>query len=88
MSAETVLTMLAAQIDGGPLVLPITRREEVPEPPVVKVYSIWVTPEGLPAFPLAVDAFSLVEALELARKAAPLTPQVGTRPFTVSGRAA
>jgi hypothetical protein len=64
------------------------RREPEPEPPVMKVYRTWITPEGLPPFPLAVDAFSLAEALELARKAAPFLPQVGRRPFTVSGRAA
>jgi hypothetical protein len=89
MTAETVLDMLAERQALSPLFVPISKRAEEPlEPPRVKVYRMWITPEGGVKFPLAVDAFSLHEARELATKAAPLLSQVGARPFTVSGREA
>jgi hypothetical protein len=88
MSADTVLDMLAERADMGPLIAPLPCRQEVVEPLVTKVYTMWITPEGLPAFPIPVEAFSVAEARELATKAAPHLPAVGRRPFNVSGRAA
>jgi hypothetical protein len=64
------------------------RQEPEPEPLATKVYRLWIDPQGLPSFPIPVEALSLHEARELATKAARFLPQVGGRSFTVSGRAA
>jgi hypothetical protein len=65
-----------------------TRQEAEPEPPVAKIYRLWIAPQGQPSFPIPVEAMSLHEARELATKAARVLPQVGGRSFTVSGRMA
>lgn len=87
MNARVTADLTEVLSHSGLMPMPV-RSEPAYEPPSIKVYRMWITPAGLAAFPLAVDALSPAEAIELATKAAPHLPQVGTRSFTVSGRAA
>jgi hypothetical protein len=88
ITTDRVTADLAEVLDHSGLIPMAKRAEEPAPPPRVKVYRMWITPEGLAGFPLPVEALSLAEAIESATKAAPLCPQVGNRPFTVSGRQA